>query len=323
MGMKKRHKKRRHKKKKRSSSSSDSSDEDLDLEKELYPISHYINDREEMITQVFSVLKGKKLKSMLPPFLVDMDIEQLKSLCSDQLIGMSKKRIQCVIAGKEMAESSNTDTDDEDDMDADNGDGRGEYERESDESEEQKEERGPQSTVSQDPRAATSLKRTQKIAFGNKGEEAPKKKVILSTGKTTVHERVKGKSPKPETKPAGEVVGEEKGKTLMELLELEMRARAIKALLMKAGKEEGEAESLAIEEALEEAKEKEKDKGTEPKEEKKVEEAETDKEEKKRSYRKRKGSEDEEMEVEDKKEESEGEEEEETNERVFQVKTKQ
>merc|ERR1711902_482511 len=54
----------------------------------------------------------------------------------------------------------------------------------------------------------------------------------------------------------GEKVGEEKGKTLMELLELEMRARAIKALLMKAGKEEGEAETLAIEEALDEQKKK-------------------------------------------------------------------
>merc|ERR1711864_6073 len=43
--------------------------------------------------------------------------------------------------------------------------------------------------------------------------------------------------------------------------ELEMRARAIKALLMKAGKEEGEAETLAIEEALDEQKQKEKDVG--------------------------------------------------------------
>merc|ERR1711913_262574 len=243
-------------------------------------------------------------------------------------IGMSKNRIQCTIAGKEMEESSNTDTDDEDDdMEVEGGDGRAEYREEEkedvSESDEENEGKCTQSTVSKDPRAATSLKRTQRIAFGKKVDEPEKKKVILSTGKTTIHERVKGKSPKPEAKPtgSGETVGEEKGKTLMELLELEMRARAIKALLMKAGKEEGEAESLAIEEALEEAKEKEKDKGTEPKEEKKVEEAETDKEERKRSYRKRKGSEDEEMEVEDKKEESEGEEEEETNERVFQVKT--
>merc|ERR1712096_120626 len=52
---------------------------------------------------------------------------------------------------------------------------------------------------------------------------------------------------------------DEKGRTLMELLELEMRARAIKALLLKAGKDEGEAETLAIEEALDEQKNKEND----------------------------------------------------------------
>lgn len=66
----------------------------------------------------------------------------------------------------------------------------------------------------------------------------------------------------------------EHGRTLMELLELEMRARAIKALLMKAGKEEGEAETLAIEEALDEAKKKEGDKDEKDiKEEKDVGEA--------------------------------------------------
>ena len=36
--------------------------------------------------------------------------------------------------------------------------------------------------------------------------------------------------------------------------------RAIKALLMKAGKEEGEAETIAIEEALDEQKKKEQEK---------------------------------------------------------------
>merc|ERR1711913_113871 len=220
-------------------------------------------------------------------------------------IGMSKNRIQCTIAGKEMEESSNTDTDDEDDdMEVEGGDGRAEYREEEkedvSESDEENEGKCTQSTVSKDPRAATSLKRTQRIAFGKKVDEPEKKKVILSTGKTTIHERIKGKSPKPEAKPtgSGETVGEEKGKTLMELLELEMRARAIKALLMKAGKEEGEAESLAIEEALEEAKEKEKDKDSE-----KEKGAESTQEEKNdevaEKVDKAKGSEDEEMEVED------------------------
>ena len=60
----------------------------MDLQKELYPISHYANDREEMINQVFSVIKGNKLRSMLPPFLADLDIDEVKALCLEQVIDL-------------------------------------------------------------------------------------------------------------------------------------------------------------------------------------------------------------------------------------------
>merc|ERR1711915_199555 len=92
-----------------SSSDSSSDDSDTDLNKEMYPISHYVNDREEMINQVFSVIKGKKLRSMPPPFLADLDIDEVKALCLEQLIGMSKKRVLCTISGQEMVDSSDTD----------------------------------------------------------------------------------------------------------------------------------------------------------------------------------------------------------------------
>lgn len=41
----------------------------MDLNEELNPIGYYINDREEMINQMFSVIKGSKLRAMLPPIL--------------------------------------------------------------------------------------------------------------------------------------------------------------------------------------------------------------------------------------------------------------
>ena len=96
-------KKSRHRDKSDSSSDSSSDDSDMDLEREMYPISHYVNDREEMINQVdfgfhyfnrihkvfflkvFSVIKGAKLKSMLPPFLVDLELDDLKGLCLEQV----------------------------------------------------------------------------------------------------------------------------------------------------------------------------------------------------------------------------------------------
>ena len=45
-------KRSRHRVKSDSSSESSSDESDMDLQKEMYPISHYINDREEMINQV-------------------------------------------------------------------------------------------------------------------------------------------------------------------------------------------------------------------------------------------------------------------------------
>ena len=77
-----------------SSESSSGNESDMDLGKELHSIGHYINDKEEMIRQVFSVIKGKKLRAMLPPFLADLDVEDVKALCLEQLMGMSKQRIR-------------------------------------------------------------------------------------------------------------------------------------------------------------------------------------------------------------------------------------
>jgi hypothetical protein len=71
----------------------------MDLEKELHSIGHYINDPVEMIEQIFTVIKGPKLKAMLTSTLRDIPVDQLKALCMEQLDGMSKKRIRYILAG--------------------------------------------------------------------------------------------------------------------------------------------------------------------------------------------------------------------------------
>ena len=96
-------KKRRRHRSESSSDSSDSEGSDLDLGKEMFPISHYVNDREEMIAQVFSVIKGDKLRSMLPPFLADLDIEEVKALCLEQVtwvwgLGLDNNKILSISA---------------------------------------------------------------------------------------------------------------------------------------------------------------------------------------------------------------------------------
>jgi len=257
--------KKRAKYRSETSSESESDISDMDLDEEVHPISHYVNDRPEMITQVFATITGSKLRSMLPPSLVDLDIDDLKAICLDQLIGMSKRRLQHVLAGQEMLESSGSDSDTEDENKAGDSDSDND---------------AFQSIVKNSDGKGT-VKRTHKIAFGKKEAEVPVKKVILSVGNNVAKDQEKEKPKKEEAK---EEEGEH-GRTLMELLELEMRARAIKALLMKAGKDEGEAETLAIEEALDEQKKKGEEKG-----EDKKDEEESPKE---RNLRKREDSDDE------------------------------
>ncbi|XP_070563709.1 caspase activity and apoptosis inhibitor 1-like [Ptychodera flava] len=83
-------------------------DSDLDLDKELKPIGAYIKNREEMLEHIFKTIKGDKLKAMLPDILKNCPLEEIKSLCLDQLEVMSKKRIRAVLAGQGLSSSSGT-----------------------------------------------------------------------------------------------------------------------------------------------------------------------------------------------------------------------
>lgn len=55
--------------KKKTKNSSNDDDVDMNLSKELHPISFYMRDRREMVAQMFASLKKQKLLSMLPNIL--------------------------------------------------------------------------------------------------------------------------------------------------------------------------------------------------------------------------------------------------------------
>ena len=95
--------------------------DEMDLDMELHPISHYLenDDREEMLIQVFKVIRGAKMRAMLTSVLKDIDLTELKLLCLEQLEGMSKKRIRAILAGQEMEDSSATEDEDESEKEAD------------------------------------------------------------------------------------------------------------------------------------------------------------------------------------------------------------
>ncbi|KFP02410.1 Caspase activity and apoptosis inhibitor 1, partial [Calypte anna] len=82
----------------------------LDLSVSLKPVSFYIADKEEMLQQCFCVIGEKKLQKMLPDILKNCSMDEIKELCLEQLELLSEKKLLKILEGKVGAES---DTDEE------------------------------------------------------------------------------------------------------------------------------------------------------------------------------------------------------------------
>ncbi|VVC34108.1 Hypothetical protein CINCED_3A015265 [Cinara cedri] len=168
-----------------------STDEELfreHLPATLYPLSHYANDPKQLINELFSVVRGKRLARLIPPELKDMTFEELKADCLIQLLCMSKKRVLATLEGREMNSSSDSDD-------------------------------------------SVDYQREKKDETSHKRSHREKKTKLL-------------KKKKVETESESE---EKEGKTLLEILELEMKAKAIRALL---GPNQKEDNNTQVEEAI-------------------------------------------------------------------------
>uniref|UniRef100_A0A182MPU5 Uncharacterized protein n=1 Tax=Anopheles culicifacies TaxID=139723 RepID=A0A182MPU5_9DIPT len=64
---------------------------------ELKPLSAYVDDRLELIRQVFSCVKPKEIKYLLPDFLEGKSNDIIKERCLDELLGISTKRLHSII----------------------------------------------------------------------------------------------------------------------------------------------------------------------------------------------------------------------------------
>uniref|UniRef100_UPI00398EFDC3 caspase activity and apoptosis inhibitor 1 isoform X4 n=1 Tax=Pristiophorus japonicus TaxID=55135 RepID=UPI00398EFDC3 len=82
----------------------------LDLSIALKPISLYISDRKEMLEQCFRVIGEKKLQKMLPDILKNCSVEEIKVLCLEQLTLLSDKKLLQVI---EVDDLGSSDTEEE------------------------------------------------------------------------------------------------------------------------------------------------------------------------------------------------------------------
>ncbi|ETE70390.1 hypothetical protein L345_03798 [Ophiophagus hannah] len=77
----------------------------LDLTVQLKPVSFYITDKKEMLQQCFYIIGEKKLQKMLPDVLKNCSIEEIKRLCLEQLDLMSEKKLLKILEGESGADS--------------------------------------------------------------------------------------------------------------------------------------------------------------------------------------------------------------------------
>ncbi|KAK3927427.1 Caspase activity and apoptosis inhibitor 1 [Frankliniella fusca] len=253
--------KKKRKKRTKRSSEHDGSDGDLELDRELYPIGHYISDRAEMIEQMFNILKKDKIQSMLPPILKEIQWQDLKAHCLEQLNSMSEKHISRILEGKPYAPDLEDDESEKKQSvklvsssssssssltssscgESSEGSSASDIENEPSTRDKTKDKKIEKvdivkvepDKVEDDPDMLQIGLSPKEMGDLLEEEENTEKKIKEESEHTEISKKDKTNSDtNPEKK--GEV---KEGKTLLEILELEMRARAIRALLKQSGAE--------------------------------------------------------------------------------------
>ncbi|CAD1479710.1 unnamed protein product, partial [Heterotrigona itama] len=199
-------------------SSSLSSDEEVDA-RDLKPIKEYLSDRRELARQLFKSVKAEKIQMMLPQTLKKMDLGQLEKWCANELSGMSKSRILCILNGKPMLESSDTSESDDSGPSLEIISDTEEWFTDDDIS---KKEEG--SKVFKGKIKKERIKQKGKSQLNKKNDSKSISKKVSDTACKNI--QVKKENDTDKSK-------EKEGDSLLDLLELEMRARAIRALIRK------------------------------------------------------------------------------------------
>lgn len=64
---------------------------------DVQSLCHYIDNRPELLSQIFTTLKSKTIKSIAPAFLQDKSLDSIQKHCLEELVGISKKRLLSII----------------------------------------------------------------------------------------------------------------------------------------------------------------------------------------------------------------------------------
>ncbi|EDV51967.1 neurofilament medium polypeptide [Drosophila erecta] len=154
--------------------------EKIEEDRKLHPISHYIDDRLELVKQIFGTLKPKTIMNLAPEFLKKTPLDEIEELCLEELLCLSTKRLKSIIENTKCP----TDTESSEDSDVEHK-----------EEHISLEEISSDSDIGQESRKTKKKLRSKKTSNGNENKE--------SGGQMSV----------------------------LELLELQARARAIRSQL--------------------------------------------------------------------------------------------
>ncbi|XP_055844472.1 protein IWS1 homolog [Episyrphus balteatus] len=79
----------------------------------ICPMEHYVDDRVELIRQIFSSLKPKTITNLAPEFLKKSKLEDIQEQCLNEILGISKKRLLSIINSTKCPTDSETSSEDD------------------------------------------------------------------------------------------------------------------------------------------------------------------------------------------------------------------
>lgn len=75
-----------------------------------HELSYYLNDKVKLMKEVLKIIKPKKIRTMAPDCIKNMDSEEINSMLLDELLGISNKRLKHIFNGQSLnEEDSSTD----------------------------------------------------------------------------------------------------------------------------------------------------------------------------------------------------------------------
>ncbi|XP_059216897.1 glutamic acid-rich protein isoform X2 [Stomoxys calcitrans] len=77
------------------------------------PMSHYIDDRLEMVKQIFGSLKPKTIINLAPEFLKTQGLEEIEEACLNELLCISTKRLKSIITATKCPTDTESSEDDD------------------------------------------------------------------------------------------------------------------------------------------------------------------------------------------------------------------